>query len=115
MMGRWQPPINGGAHSFCQAASQSSGDAWLEGYATAFGPRVQEKVPIFDWRTSPEGTLRGTPIEHFRCTRQMDMLTSEGRVAAGIWDMMDFAVGQDESECMGKVSAHTERYCKKRT
>jgi hypothetical protein len=117
-MGSWFPEIQGGAHSFCQPAAQSSGDAWVEGYATAFGLRIQEKVNIWSWGVSPEVTMRGTNIEHFKCASQKDMSVSEGRVAAGLWDVMDFAAGQNDSaggaECNGgDTSLGADGHCDK--
>lgn len=105
VMGRWMPQTIGGAHSFCQPQAQAAADAWVEGYATAFSLRVQQKVPTFSWTTSPDVSFQGTSIEHFKCASQKDMKFAEGRVAAGLWDVMDFAGGQDDpahgAECNG--------------
>ncbi|KAH0536971.1 hypothetical protein FGG08_006199 [Glutinoglossum americanum] len=89
IMGRWFPTTEGGIHSFCQVAAQSNSDAWLEGYAMAFGLRVQNKVPVFSWTTSPEVTMRGTH-RALQIQPAAGYVTSESRTAAGVRDAMDF-------------------------
>lgn len=66
-----------GDHTFC---STNANDilSWVEGYATAFGLRVLGLR-----------SYRGLDLEALSCPVNRDMRTSEGRVAAGLLDLMD--------------------------
>lgn len=84
------PTGGSGDHKFCSTNADLI-LSWTEGYATAFGLRVLGLR-----------SYRGQDLEALSCPANRDMLTSEGRVAAGLLDLMD-----DEGshpECAGTNS-----------
>ena len=66
-----------GDHTFCSTNADLI-LSWVEGYATAFGLRVLGLR-----------SYRGQDLEALSCPVNRDMLTDEGRVAAGLLDLMD--------------------------
>lgn len=71
------PTGGSGDHVFCSTNADLL-LSWKEGYATAFGLRVLGLR-----------SYRGQDLEALSCPANRDMLTDEGRVAAGLLDLMD--------------------------
>lgn len=81
------PSGGGGAHSFCGTTANAV-LAFVEGYASAFG------LQVLGLRS-----YRGEDLEALSCPANRDMLTSEGRVVAGMLDLMDS--DPSNPECSG--------------
>ena len=69
-------------HSLCSTVSPRM--AYIEGYADAFALHVLHSDSF--WWTPGES---GVNLAHYVCPVDMDMITSEGRVAAGLLDLLD--------------------------
>lgn len=65
-------------HAFCPGVPISPGMAFVEGYATAFGLQVLGT-----------GMYGSIDIANYQCATNRDMPTDEGRVAAGMLDLID--------------------------
>ncbi|KAI9764991.1 MAG: hypothetical protein M1840_007913 [Geoglossum simile] len=84
-------PNADGEHSFCPATPISTTMAFVEGYATAYALQVLGR-----------GDYGGTPIAQYSCPNDYHMPTSEGRVAAGLLDLMDDDAGAPECNARNK-------------
>lgn len=83
------PAGAGGDHTFCPPIAPNNALAYSEGYATAFSLYVLGEASF--WHRYYNKASRNTPIDHYHCHHDsdMDMTVSEGRFAAGLFDIMD--------------------------